>query len=97
ELRGRPPSVFVLEDAQWADEATLDVLRLLSRRAETVPALIVASYRDDEFDRAHPLRIVLGELGASQIAGRLKLAALSPAAVAVLADPHGVAGGRRYR
>jgi DNA-binding CsgD family transcriptional regulator len=97
ELRGRPPSVFVLEDAQWADEATLDVLRLLARRAETVPALIVASYRDDEFDRAHPLRIVLGELGASQIAGRLKLAALSPAAVAELAEPHGVDAAELYR
>ena len=33
------PTVFVLEDVHWADEATLDVLRLLARRVETVPAL----------------------------------------------------------
>ena len=62
ELRARAPTVFVLEDVHWADEATLDVLRLLVRRIETVPALIVVSYRDDELARAHPLRIVLGEL-----------------------------------
>ena len=62
ELRAGAPTVFVLEDVHWADEATLDVLRLLVRRIETVPALIVVSYRDDELARAHPLRIVLGEL-----------------------------------
>jgi predicted ATPase len=45
ELGGSRPSVFVLEDAHWADEATLDVLRLLVRRVETVPVLIVATYR----------------------------------------------------
>ena len=54
ELRARAPTVFVLEDVHWADEATLDVLRLLARRVETVPALVVASYRDDELDRAPP-------------------------------------------
>jgi DNA-binding CsgD family transcriptional regulator/tetratricopeptide (TPR) repeat protein len=97
ELQARAPTVFVLEDLHWADEATLDVLRLLARRVETVPALIVASYRDDEFDRAHPLRIVLGELATSRAVGRLKLAALSPAAVAQLAEPHAVDADELYR
>jgi DNA-binding CsgD family transcriptional regulator/tetratricopeptide (TPR) repeat protein len=97
ELRTRAPTVFVLEDVHWADEATLDVLRLLARRVEAVPALIVASYRDDEFDRAHPLRVVLGELATSEAVGRLKLAPLSPAAVAQLAEPHGVDAGELYR
>jgi len=32
KLRAGAPTVFVLEDAHWADEATLDVLRLLTRR-----------------------------------------------------------------
>jgi predicted ATPase len=45
----------------WADEATLDVLRLLARRVDTVPGLVLVSYRDDELGRDHPLRIVLGE------------------------------------
>lgn len=97
ELRARAASVFVLEDVHWADEATLDVLRLLARRMETVPALIVASYRDDELDRAHPLRIVLGELATSRSVARLKLAALSPAAVAQLAEPHAVDADELYR
>jgi predicted ATPase len=97
ELRAQTPTVFVLEDVHWADEATLDVLRLLARRVETVPALIVASCRDDQLDRGHPLRIVLGELASSHTVARVKLAALSPAAVARLAERHGVDGEQLYR
>ena len=90
ELNQVAPTIVVLDDVHWADEATLDVLRLLGRRLETVPALVVASYRDDELDRAHPLRIVLGELATAEAVGRLKLGPLSPEAVAMLAEPHGV-------
>jgi DNA-binding CsgD family transcriptional regulator len=97
ELRARGPTVFVLEDVHWADEATLDVLRLLARRVDSVPALVVASYRDDELSRTHPLRIVLGELATNQAVRRLKLGALSPAAVARLAEPHGVDSDELYR
>ena len=46
-LAARRPTVLVLEDLQWADEATLDVIALLSRKIETVPALAVLTYRDD--------------------------------------------------
>lgn len=57
---------------------------------EAVPALVLASYRDDEIDRVHPLRLVLGEFATSQAVARLKIEPLSPAAVAKLAEPHGV-------
>jgi DNA-binding CsgD family transcriptional regulator/tetratricopeptide (TPR) repeat protein len=97
ELRMRTPTVLVLEDLHWADEATLDVLRLLARRVEMVPALVVASYRDDELDRTHPLRIVLGELMPDGSTNRLGLTPLSPVAVAKLAEPHGVEADELYR
>lgn len=97
DLRAQSPTILVLEDVHWADEATLDVLRLLGRRVETVPALVFASYRDDELDLAHPLRIVLGELATGGAIGRLKIASLSPEAVATLAQPHGVDAHELYR
>ncbi len=53
ELRRQGPVLLVLEDVHWADEATLDVFRLLVRRIETLPALVVASYRDDGLDAGH--------------------------------------------
>jgi DNA-binding CsgD family transcriptional regulator/tetratricopeptide (TPR) repeat protein len=89
-LRSPPPTVLVLEDLHWADEATLDALRLLARRVETVPLLLLASYRDDELDRDHPLRIVLGELTRLERVSRLGVMPLSPQAVAELAGPVGV-------
>src|SRR3989304_3422287 len=66
------PIIITLEDVHWADEATLDVLRLVARRVEAVPALFVASYRDDELDRFHPLRTVLGDLATLPAVSRLR-------------------------
>jgi predicted ATPase len=96
ELRSRAPAIVVLEDVHWADEATFDVLRLIGRRVESA-ALVIASYRDDGLERDHPLRLVLGELPGGQTVARLKVAALSPAAVAELARPHGVDAAGLYR
>jgi hypothetical protein len=90
ELRRRAPTVIVLDDVHQADGATLDILRLLGRRLETVPAVIVASYRDDALAAAHPLRIVLGELATARDVERLAVAPLSRAAVAELANAHGL-------
>ena len=59
--------------------------------------LVIATYRDDELDRAHPLRIVLGELGPENSVVRLKLAPLSPEAVAELAGPHEIDVEELYR
>ena len=97
ELARRVPTVVVLEDVHWADEGTLDVLRLLGRRLRTTPALVIASYRDDELDRAHPLRVVLGELATGAAAARLRLQPLSAEAVARLAEPHDVDADELYR
>lgn len=97
ELRARTPTVFVLEDVHWADEATLDVLRLVARRVETVPSLVVASYRDDELDATHPLRIVVGELATIDRVARIGLSRLSAEAVAELAQPYGVDPDELYR
>ena len=93
----RSPTVVVLEDLHWADEATLDVLRLLGRRVDQVRALVVATYREDELDRVHPLRVVLGELATGRGIERLGLPPLSAKAVAELAEPYGVDPGALHR
>jgi len=77
--------VLVLEDLHWADEATLDLLRLIGRRVERTGSLIVATFRDDEVDAGHPLRLVLGGLAGSPAVERLALEPLSLSAVRVLA------------
>jgi predicted ATPase len=59
ELAGRP-TVLVVEDVHWADDATLDVLRYLAWRIPGLPCVLVLTYRDDELGEDHPLRRVLG-------------------------------------
>jgi DNA-binding CsgD family transcriptional regulator len=95
ELRARP-TIVVLEDLHWADGATLDVLRLLARRIDPLPALVIATYRDDELHRAHPLRMALGELPVAQVE-RISLAPLSLDAVETLAGPTDVDAGELHR
>jgi DNA-binding CsgD family transcriptional regulator/tetratricopeptide (TPR) repeat protein len=97
ELATGAPTTLVLEDVHWADEATLDVLRLLGRRIDAVPALVIATYRNDELENDHPLRIVLGELVSRDAVRRLTIEPLSPAAVARLAESHGVDAEELYR
>lgn len=84
-LRGCAPSVLVLEDLQWGDEATLDVVRLLARQVESAATLVVLSFRDDCLHRTHPLRLVLGELSAHAVAARIELSGLSMATVGAMA------------
>ena len=96
ELAGRP-SVLVFDDVHWADEATLDVIRLSGLRVADVPALLVLSYRDDGLDRPHPLRIVLGDLPGSDRVTRVAPAGLSPQAVAELRGRAGVDAGELHR
>jgi hypothetical protein len=93
----RSPTVLVLEDLHWADEATLDVVRLVGRRIERFPALVVGTYRDDKLAAGDRLRIVLGELARVQEVDWLDLPRLSRTAVAVLAEPRGVDSDDLYR
>jgi DNA-binding CsgD family transcriptional regulator/tetratricopeptide (TPR) repeat protein len=90
-------TVLVLEDLHWADEATLDVVRLLARRIESIPALVVATFRDDELERTHPLRVVLGELRAISGVETVLVEPLSADAVARLAESYAVDASELYR
>jgi DNA-binding CsgD family transcriptional regulator/tetratricopeptide (TPR) repeat protein len=83
---GTEPTLVVLEDLHWADEATLDLVRLLSRRVGSTRALVLATYRDDELGPAHPLRVALGGLAAAVV----HVPTLSLGAVRELAAPHDV-------
>ena len=78
------PVVVVLEDLQWADEATLDLLRIVARRLDVLRCLVIATHRDD-LAADHPLRRAWGSL-IGPLVTRISVPPLSIAAVATLAD-----------
>lgn len=79
------PTLFVVEDAHWADEATLDLLRFLGRRLEQVPCLLVVTYRDDEVSAQHPLRRLMGDLPRASLT-RMQVPRLTAQAVEAMAQ-----------
>jgi predicted ATPase len=85
---GQAPSITVIEDVHWADEATLDLLKFLGRRISRINSMLVITYRDDEVGVDHPLRLVFGDLPRRSVV-RLRLPPLSEAAVGQLAERAG--------
>ncbi len=59
-------TVVVIEDAHWADDATLDAVVFLARRLAEHHLLLIVSYRDDEVPAGHPLRVALGRVATSR-------------------------------
>lgn len=90
-------TLLVLEDVHWADEVTLDLLRLLGRRVEAARVLVVATYRDDELDAVHPLRVAVGELASATGVRRIGLPPLTPGAVRELVASRPVDADELYR
>ena len=76
-LAGARPTVLLIEDVHWADDATLDVLRQLARRLDRVPALVVLTYRPDDVAPGHPLQALLGDLAGRPPPGSRCPASLS--------------------
>ncbi|MDK1102116.1 MAG: AAA family ATPase [Actinomycetota bacterium] len=83
--RSLRPTVLVLEDTQWADEATLDLIKYLGRRIARANGILILTYRDGEVDADHPLRHVIGELPPQSLV-RMPLEGLSPDAVASMIE-----------
>src|SRR5580765_6798310 len=98
------PTVMVVEDAHWADEATLEALRFVGRRVTATRSIVIVTYRDDEIGAGHPLRTVLGDLATAAGCERLQVRPLSPDGVRALtagealdaAQLHRITGGNAF-
>jgi DNA-binding CsgD family transcriptional regulator/tetratricopeptide (TPR) repeat protein len=83
------PTVLVLEDVHWADEATLDVVRYIGRRVRTSRGVLVLTYREEEITDDHALRGVLGALATATVR-HLRPKPLSVQAIAALTADAGL-------
>ncbi|HEY9677358.1 MAG TPA: AAA family ATPase [Drouetiella sp.] len=58
------PVVLFLDDLQWADPDSLQLIRSLSTESDGMNLLLIGSYRDNEVDEDHPLHLMLEEVRA---------------------------------
>lgn len=89
------PLVIALDDAQWADDATLATIGRLARQVPRRAILIVLAYRSDELSDNPSLHSLLRTLGRDMLLRPLVLSRLDSSAVAeFLAGLAGVETGR---
>jgi signal transduction histidine kinase/tetratricopeptide (TPR) repeat protein len=67
------PLVMVIDDLQWADQETVELVERIAARVGNQPVLLVGSYRDQDLDAGQRLSRVL-----SRLAPRAAVLALSP-------------------
>ncbi|HNF14704.1 MAG TPA: serine/threonine-protein kinase PknK, partial [Leptospiraceae bacterium] len=70
-----PLAVF-LDDVQWADSASLKLIRLLYSDSTVEHLFFICSYRDNEVDSVHPFSMMLDELKKDNLS--FDLLCLSP-------------------
>lgn len=103
DLLSESPTLVVVEDVHWADEATLDALTFVARRLSALPALVVVTARDGEPGTGNALATTIGTLVALG-ARTVELPPLSRAGVARLVagttldsdEVHAVTAGNPY-
>ncbi len=71
------PTLLALEDLQWSDDLTLEIIEALARRVPDGRLLVVATYRTDELFPRAPLREWRARLVAQRRAEEIRVARLS--------------------
>ena len=65
--RPEHPLVLFIDDWQWADAASLQLLRQMRVGSALRYLLVIASYRDNEVDTAHPLASAVDDLRSQAV------------------------------
>jgi predicted ATPase/GAF domain-containing protein/tRNA A-37 threonylcarbamoyl transferase component Bud32 len=60
------PLVLFIDDLQWADSASLNLLKLLMTDSNSQYFLIIGAYRDNEVNAAHPLMMMVDSIKKDQ-------------------------------
>ncbi|MCP4111435.1 MAG: AAA family ATPase [Desulfobacteraceae bacterium] len=71
------PLVIVLDDLQWADSASLDLLKVLAGDPDSRCLLLIGAYRDNEVDSSHPFAGTLEEMRDNAIISAITVQNLS--------------------
>ena len=84
EVSTDAPYLLVVEDAHWADQATIDLLLHLARRIHTCRALVIVTFRPEDVESNYGLRVLLGVTASATGTRRVDVPPLSARGVAAL-------------
>lgn len=79
------PTLAVIEDVHWADDATADFVRYIARRIADAPILLIITARNETVDAQQRLRRALGDVAVGDVE-RIELSRLSETAVRAAAQ-----------
>jgi hypothetical protein len=82
---GDRPRLLIIDDLQWCDAETIDLIGFVVRSRETAPVLIVGTVRSEEIPEHHPLVGLVDALGHDKAVTTVPLGQLDEAATAALA------------
>jgi len=78
------PVAILIDDLHWADSATLELLQHIARHTRASRILLVATFRDVEVGRHHPLDAALRDLTREDLVERITVRRLEPTGTARL-------------
>ena len=82
------PVIVLIDDLQWADRATLLLLKYVARHPQTSQLMIVGTCRDTDVEPEHPLGAVLADLAKDGMLENIDVRPLDEAAVSKLVGWH---------
>jgi predicted ATPase/DNA-binding CsgD family transcriptional regulator len=94
--RASGPTLLVMEDVHWADDATLDLVRFLGRRIRNTRVLLLITARSMGGDGERRFRRSMSDIPADDLV-RIEVPLLTEAAITALAAPTGLDAGAIYR
>ena len=89
EASERAPVLLIIDDLQWADRPTLQMLRHILRSERKDSLLVVGAYRDAEIDADHPLSELVADLRREGMIERVSLTGLDERGVGALISSEG--------
>lgn len=80
-IASEQPLVIFLDDLQFSDASTLNLIRWLALARDLKHLLLIGAYRSNEVDVGHPLRLALNEIELGRAVHELALRPLALASV----------------
>jgi DNA-binding SARP family transcriptional activator len=84
-VAGDRPRLLIIDDLQWCDTETIELIGFLVRSRQSTPVLVVGTLRDEELSEKHPLTALASALGREQLVTTIPLGRLDQAATEALA------------